>query len=242
MKQLQGILSRVMRPSAIQAELASLTAEPGRAPGPLRPPVGAGAADAARLRADLARRRHRRHGVHHRRERHRQGGRRADRARLEPQARQALPGCQLRRRIAQPHRERDLRPREGLLHRRRPPAPGLLRTRPRWHPVSRRNHRDAAGAAGAKLLRRARGPACSCAVGSTVAQETDVRAWPPPTAPPELAGGLRQAARGLAVPPERVPDRAVVLRDRSRTSRCWPSTSSPPSASSEGTIDQDLHA
>ena len=152
MKQLQGILSRVMRPSAIQAELASLTAE-WEAIGPFRPPVGPLAADAAHLRADLARRRHGGVGVHHRRERHRQGSRRADRARPEPPPQASVPGRQLRRDLAQPDRERDLRPREGQLHRRRSPAPGLLRARPRRHAVPRRDHRDAARAAGQAAAR-----------------------------------------------------------------------------------------
>ena len=53
----------------------------------------------------------------------------------------------------QPDRERDLRPREGQLHRRRPPAPGLLRARQRRHAVPRRDHRDAARAAGQAAAR-----------------------------------------------------------------------------------------
>ncbi len=46
------------------------------------------------------------------------------------------------------HRERALRPREGQLHRGAAPAPGLLRARARRHALPRRSHRDAARAAG----------------------------------------------------------------------------------------------
>ena len=53
----------------------------------------------------------------------------------------------------QPDRERALRPREGQLHRRRAPAPGLLRARQRRHAVPRRDHRDAARAAGQAAAR-----------------------------------------------------------------------------------------
>ena len=53
----------------------------------------------------------------------------------------------------QPDRERALRPREGQLHRRRPPAPGLFRARPRRHAVPGRDHRDAARAAGQAAAR-----------------------------------------------------------------------------------------
>ena len=52
-----------------------------------------------------------------------------------------------------PDRERAVRPREGQLHRRRPPAQGLLRARARRHAVPRRDHRDAAGAAGQAAAR-----------------------------------------------------------------------------------------
>ena len=119
----------------------------------LRPPGGPVGADAAGLRADRARRGHLGHRVHHRRERHRQGTGGAHGARPEPPAQPAVPGGQLRRDLAQPDRERDLRPREGQLHRRRAPAPGLLRARARRHAVPRRDHRDAAGAAGQAAAR-----------------------------------------------------------------------------------------
>ena len=66
---------------------------------------------------------------------------------------QPVPRRQLRRDLAAPDRERDLRPREGQLHRRRPPAPGLLRAHQRRHAVPRRDHRDAARPAGQAAAR-----------------------------------------------------------------------------------------
>jgi DNA-binding NtrC family response regulator len=53
-----------------------------------------------RVYADLARGGHQRHGLHHRRERHRQGSGGADGARPEPAPQTALPGGELRRDLA----------------------------------------------------------------------------------------------------------------------------------------------
>ena len=81
---------------------------------PLRPHPRLLGADAEALRparprgADLG------HGAHHRRERHRQGARRADPPRPEPAKEVAVPAAQLRRGVAAADRERAVRPREGL--------------------------------------------------------------------------------------------------------------------------------
>jgi two-component system response regulator AtoC len=53
--QLQGILSRVMPPAALQAEVDTLNAPSGRNQRPLRPALGPLAGDAAHLPADFAR-------------------------------------------------------------------------------------------------------------------------------------------------------------------------------------------
>ena len=117
-RQLQGILSRVMRPSALQAEIGKLeedwqrTGHFGHLWGRSTPmqrvyqqiariavtsisvfitgESGTGKEVVARSVHDLSR-----------------------------QSQPAFPGGQLRRHLAQPDRERDLRPREGQLHRRR---------------------------------------------------------------------------------------------------------------------------
>ena len=68
---------------------------------------------------------------------------------------------QLRRDLAEPDRERALRPRARQLHRRRPAAARLLRAGRRRHAVPRRDHRDAGRAPGeaAARARVARGDA-----------------------------------------------------------------------------------
>ena len=147
LRQLEGVLSRFMKPAALKAEVDSMTAtvsEDGHfghlwgTSAPMRRVYE----QVSRVAVTSS------HGVHHRRKRLGQGGGGADGARPVAPAQAALPGGQLRGHLAQPDRERDLRPREGQLHRRRAPAPGLLRARQRRHPVPRRDHRDAAGAAG----------------------------------------------------------------------------------------------
>ena len=68
--------------------------------------------------------------------------------RAEPAPQGAVPADQLRRGLAQPDRERAVRPRARQLHGRGPRAPRLLRARQRRHAVPRRDHRDADRAAG----------------------------------------------------------------------------------------------
>ena len=181
----------------------------------------------------VARRRHRGHGLHHRRERHRQGGRRAHGARPQPAPQQRLPRRQLRRDLAAPDGERALRPREGQLHRRRPPAPGLLRAHQRRHAVPRRDHRDAARPAG-QAAARARdrhlharrldpGPG-------------DRRAHHRGDQPQPERGGRARASCARTCSTASTSSRSTCRRCASgpRTSRCSPSTSSTQIGEREG--------
>ena len=79
---------------------------------------------------------------------------------LSPRASFPVRRDQLRRHSRNAARERDLRPREGRLHRRRRSSPGLLRARRSRHAVSRRNRRDDADDAG-QAAARAAGAAAS---------------------------------------------------------------------------------
>ena len=88
----------------------------------------------------------------HRRERHRQGTRRARDPRSRAAPRRALRRGQLRGDPGDADGERTLRPREGLLHRRPRSAHRALRSRPRRHALPRRDRRDGHSVQ-AKLLR-----------------------------------------------------------------------------------------
>ena len=125
--------------------------------GVLGKPRGAVEEDAGSDVAGRASRAFARFGVDHRGKRHRQGTRGATIHELSPRARRALRGRQLRRHPRDPDGERDLRAREGRLHRGRRAPPGLLRAGRRRHAAARRNRRDA---------RRARRPSC-CASWKT---------------------------------------------------------------------------
>ena len=106
----------------------------------------------------------------------------------------AVPAAQLRRGLAAADRERAVRPREGQLHRRRPPAQGLLRARPRRHAVPRRDHRDAAGAAG-EAAARARDRHVHARGRHHADQRRRARASPPPTATPRRRWPTASCAR-----------------------------------------------
>ena len=147
-----------------------------------------------------------------------------------PEAR-AVPAAQLRRGLAAADRERAVRPRARQLHRRRPPAQGLLRARPRRHALPRRDHRDADGAAG-EAAARARDRHRSCASAATTPIATDVRVIAATNRDPEKAVRGRQAARGPLPPAERVPDpHAAAARARHRHRAARPATSSTSSTS-----------
>ena len=165
--QLQGVLSRVTHAVDAARPRSATCATSCEAIGRFGHAVGPLGADAARLRADRARRA-------------------APRSRCfitgesgtgKELVAQTVHDLSRRRKqpflavncgaiSPQPDRERALRPREGQLHRRRPPAPGLLRARQRRHAVPRRDHRDAARAAG-QAAARARDRHASCASAST---------------------------------------------------------------------------
>ena len=152
---------------------------------------------------------HRCDGAHHRRDRHRQGARRA----RDPSARvtrkdrpfvklncAALP--------ADADRERAVRPREGRLHRRARATRRPLRARRRRHAVPRRDRRAAARPAGEAAARAAGGRV------RARRRHRDRCRWtcassPRPTAiwRSEVAAG--QLPRGPLLPPQRVPDRAA---------------------------------
>ena len=74
---------------------------------------------------------------------------------LSPRARVSVRRDQLRGDSRDAARERDLRPREGGVHRRRRSAPGLLRAGRSRHALPRRDRRDDAGDAGEAAARAA---------------------------------------------------------------------------------------
>ena len=100
-------------------------------------------------------------GGHRRRDRHRQGSRRAIDPRPVAAAKGRARGVRLRRGAAEPDRERAVRPREGQLHGRGDDARGSVRAGRRRHAVPRRAWRAAvrSPAQAAARARAARGPA-----------------------------------------------------------------------------------
>ena len=120
-------------------------------------------------------------GAAPRRERHRQGARRAGAAPEQPAPQQALRHGGLRRAARDAARERALRPREGLVHRRRRHPRRPLRGGGRRHPLPRRDRRHLAHRAGeaAALPRGARVRARRAA---TRPSRWTCASWPPPTA------------------------------------------------------------
>ena len=156
-------------------------------------------------------------GADHGRERHRQGGRRQDDPPAVAPRRDAVRRLQLRRDLADPDRERALRPRAGLVHRRRQAPRRILRGGQRRHALSRRDHRDGL---------RAPGQAAARARGEDRAARRRVPGHPRRRAArlrhePRPAGGhpRRQAARGPLLPLERASDRAA---DAGRAARGHP--------------------
>ena len=117
---------------------------------------------------------------HLRRERHRQGAGRAQRPRHEPAARRAVRRGQLRGDSRGADRERAVRAREGIVHRRDRGSPRQVRARRRRHAVPRRDRRHEPEDPGQGAARACRSrsssrwaarPACASTSGS----------WPRPT-------------------------------------------------------------
>ena len=120
------------------------------------------------------------HGPDHRRERHRQGARRArDPPPLRPRQRPFVV-CNCATLAPDAHRERAVRPRARRLHRRRPRSQGAVRGRRRRHHLPRRDRRAAA---------RRRRSCCACsrsarsaASASPTRSRSTSASSPPPTA------------------------------------------------------------
>ncbi len=117
-----------------------------------RRPVAEPRAAAGPARAGRVDREHR---ARPRRDRHRQGARRARDPRPQPAPRAAARDGQLRGAAARAGRERALRPREGRVHRRDAAATRALRARRRRHALPRRGRRAAARGAGEAPARAA---------------------------------------------------------------------------------------
>ena len=100
---------------------------------------------AGRLQGDRPRRPAERHRADPRRERHGQGTGRPGHLPAQPPGRRPVPGGQLRGHPRDAAGKRAVRPREGLVHRRRPPADRQVRAVQRRHAVPRRDRRHAAG-------------------------------------------------------------------------------------------------
>ena len=121
---------------------------------------------------------------------------------LSPRASFPFVGDQLRGDSRDAARERDLRPREGRVHRRRRSAAGLLRAGRSRHAVPRRDRRDDAGDAGEAAARAAGAhvPApgrAQRAVGGRARDRGDQHRS-------GRGGAEGQAARGSVLPAERV--------------------------------------
>ena len=114
---------------------------------------------------------------------------------------------QLRRHPREPGREHPVRPREGLLHRRRRQAHRQVPGGRRRHAVPRRDRRAAARRAGQAAARAAGGRD-----RSRRRQEAGQGRLPPHLRDqprPDPAGQGRQVPRGPLLPPQRVPDRGA---------------------------------
>ena len=148
--------------------------------GPLRPHGRRQPRDAEGVQRHRAGRADDRLGADHRRVGHRQGAGGADAAPAQPAHPVAVRRDQLRGHSRDAARERDLRPREGRLHRRLRTPRRLLRAgRPR-HAVPRRDRRDDAGHAG-QAAARAAGARASVASAAAPSRTSTCASSPPPT-------------------------------------------------------------
>ena len=165
-----------------------------------RPADAEGLPDHRAGRADLG------VGAHLGRVGHRQGAGGADHPSAQPARAPAVRADQLRGDSRDAARERDLRPREGRVHRRLRSARGLLRAGRSRHAVPRRDRGDDAGHAGQAAAR---------AAGAQV----------PPARRPARAVGRRAGDRGHQRHPARGrEERASCARTCSTASTCSPSS------------------
>ena len=111
-------------------------------------------------------------GADHRRVGHRQGARRADHPSAQPARHVSVRRHQLRGDSRDAARERDLRPREGRVHRRGRSAAGLLRAGRSRHAVPRRDRRDDAGDAGQAAARAAGADASAVSAAAPSSRST----------------------------------------------------------------------
>ena len=128
--------------------------------------------DAEDLPGDRAGGADQRVGADHRRVGHRQGARRADDPPAQPARGVSVRRDQLRGDSRDAARERDLRPREGRVHRRRRSPAGLLRAGRSRHAVPRRDRRDDAGDAGEAAARAAGADASAGSAAATSSRST----------------------------------------------------------------------
>ena len=134
-----------------------------------------------------------------------------DHPRALPAALQAVRRDQLRGDLAVAHRERALRPRARLVHRRRQAAAGILRARQRRDPLLRRSHGDVDGAPD-QAPARARDPHVP-----TRRRQRGAQGQHPDTVEhqPRPAGSDPGRSRGaFLLPAERLSARLPPLRDR----------------------------
>ena len=159
-------------------------------------------------------RRDRRVGVHHRRERHRQGADRADHPPAQPAQRAADGGGQLRRAAGGAARVGDVRAREGGLHRRGARQDGAARDGQRRHDVPGRTDRHAEVGPGEAAARHpGRRGAARRQLDDQRGGERALHLRVEPR--PGAGGERRHAARGPVLPPARRPDpRAAAARAR----------------------------
>ena len=146
MDELRLVLQRCVYVAELEQEYRAHAAEPaGRG---LRGHAGRQPADAGRLHLHSQGGADHRAGLDSRRKRHRQGNGGAGAPPPQPAQERPVHRHQLQRHPGEPARERALRPREGLLHRRAHAAQGAHRIGRRRHALPRRDRRAAGAGAG----------------------------------------------------------------------------------------------
>ena len=142
-------LEALVRRAASHGRLAQRQSQPGNATALQRIARRSGGRfleDAGDLRAAAAGGTEQGMRADHRRKRHRKGDGGARASQAEPAPAGSVPRDQLRRAAGEPDRERAVRPRKGLVHRRHGALGRLLRAGAERHAAARRNRRDAGAA------------------------------------------------------------------------------------------------